>query len=103
MARRIHDWVAQARAQQDNETVACSSSKSSSPAPGSPSRGFKFFWVPQVIAFVYYQLSLLLFVVRPEWSYRLNADFEDHAEHEYMTLVGRESRLGEHSLRIRVR
>jgi ubiquinol oxidase len=26
-------------------------------------------------------------VVRPKWSYRLNADFEDHAEHEYALLV----------------
>ncbi len=25
--------------------------------------------------------------LRPDWSYRLNADFEDHAEHEYMTMV----------------
>ncbi len=42
---------------------------------------------PQVLALVYYQLSWLLFVVRPDWSYRLNADFEDHAEHEYARLV----------------
>lgn len=28
-----------------------------------------------------------MFVVRPVWSYRLNADFEDHAEHEYAILV----------------
>ncbi|MGH3798648.1 MAG: alternative oxidase [Pseudonocardiaceae bacterium] len=47
----------------------------------------KFFWLPQAIAFVYYQLSWLLFVMNPSWSYRLNADFEDHAEHEYMTMV----------------
>jgi hypothetical protein len=33
------------------------------------------------------QVSWLLHVVRPAWSYRLNADFEDHAEHEYATLV----------------
>jgi citrate synthase len=26
-----------------------------------------------------------MFVVVPAWSYRLNAAFEDHAEHEYMT------------------
>ena len=26
-------------------------------------------------------------MVRPAWSHRLNADFEDHAEHEYMELV----------------
>ena len=25
--------------------------------------------------------------MRPAWSYRLNADFEDHAEHEYALLV----------------
>ena len=43
--------------------------------------------VPQVLAFGYYQLSWLLFALRPAWSYRLNADFEDHAEHEYAQLV----------------
>ena len=26
-------------------------------------------------------------MIRPRLSYGLNADFEDHAEHEYMTLV----------------
>jgi ubiquinol oxidase len=36
---------------------------------------------------VYYQLSLMLFVAHPARSYRLNADLEDHAEHEYMTVV----------------
>ena len=43
--------------------------------------------IPQALAFVYYQLSWLLYVLRPSWSYRLNADFEDHAEHEYAFLV----------------
>jgi ubiquinol oxidase len=43
--------------------------------------------VPQILAFAYYQLSWFLFVLRPRWSYRLNADFEDHAEHEYALLV----------------
>ncbi len=32
-------------------------------------------------------VSWLTFVLRPAWSYRLNANFEDHAEHEYATLV----------------
>jgi hypothetical protein len=36
---------------------------------------------------VYYQVSWLLYVMSPKWSYRLNADFEDHAEHEYAILV----------------
>ena len=26
-------------------------------------------------------------MLHPAWSYQLNADYEDHAEHEYMTLV----------------
>ena len=26
-------------------------------------------------------------MIHPEWSYELNADFEDHAEHEYMEFV----------------
>ncbi len=43
--------------------------------------------IPQVLAVVYYQLSWILFVLRPKWSYRLNADFEDHAAHEYAHLV----------------
>jgi hypothetical protein len=38
----------------------------------------------QIIAFFYYQISWLLYVMKPEWSYRLNVDFETHAEHEYM-------------------
>jgi hypothetical protein len=29
----------------------------------------------------------VLYVLQPRWSYRLNADFEDHAEHEYALLV----------------
>lgn len=43
--------------------------------------------IPQLLAVAYYQVSWLLFVVRPTWSYRLNADFEDHAAHEYARLV----------------
>lgn len=39
---------------------------------------------PQLIAFFYCQISWLLYVMNPEWSYRLNVDFETHAEHEYM-------------------
>ncbi len=43
--------------------------------------------LPQVMAFAYYQLSWLLYVVRPRWSYGLNADFEDHATHAYLAYV----------------
>lgn len=43
--------------------------------------------IPQVLAFTYFHISWLLYAIRPSWSYRLNADFEDHAEHEYALLV----------------
>jgi hypothetical protein len=53
MARRIHNRIAECRAA-GTSYGTCSSSKSSSPGPARPSRGSSFFWVPQVIAFVYY-------------------------------------------------
>jgi ubiquinol oxidase len=87
MARRIHERVAMSRAQQDNELYHLLIIEELIARSGQRQPQIKFFWLPQAIAFVYYQLSWLLFVVRPSWSYRLNADFEDHAEHEYMTMV----------------
>jgi len=38
-------------------------------------------------------VSWLLLLIRPESSYRLNAGFEDHAEHEYMACVAGHSEL----------
>jgi ubiquinol oxidase len=32
-------------------------------------------------------------VIRPKWSYLLNAYFEDHAEHEYMEYVAENPQL----------
>jgi len=49
--------------------------------------------VPQVIAFFYYQISWLLYVMQPSWSYRLNAQLEDHAEREYMRFVQEHAEL----------
>ncbi|CAN5776676.1 hypothetical protein BH24ACT6_BH24ACT6_06930 [soil metagenome] len=43
--------------------------------------------IPQIIAFGYYQLSWVLYALKPAWSYGLNVDFEDHAEHEYARYV----------------
>lgn len=43
--------------------------------------------IPQLMAFGYYHTSLITYGLRPSWSYRLNADFEDHAEHEYAHFV----------------
>ena len=87
LARRIHDQVAEARAQQDNEQWHLLILEELAARTERREPRWHYYWIPQLIAFGYYQLSWLLYVIRPAWSYRLNADFEDHAEHEYMTLV----------------
>ena len=86
LARRIFNQVRVSRFEQDNEQWHLLILEEL--VDGGPRSGFvRHRVVPQIIAFCYYQLSWLLFVVRPDWSYRLNADFEDHAEHEYALMV----------------
>lgn len=87
LARRIHDRIAESRSQQDNEQWHLLILDELIARAGTRERRLRFFWLAQAIAFIYYQLSWSMFVVRPAWSYRLNADFEDHAEHEYAILV----------------
>lgn len=87
MARRIHERVVESRGQQDNEQWHLLILDELIARSGVSESRVKFFWIPQAIAVVYYQVSWLMFVVRPKWSYQLNADFEDHAEHEYAHLV----------------
>ena len=86
-ARRIHDRVEEARHQQDNELWHLLIIEEMLHRQGHRSRPIRDRVLPQILAFVYYQISWLLYVVRPAWSYRLNADFEDHAEHSYMEFV----------------
>jgi hypothetical protein len=85
-ARRVFDRVRASRWEQDNEQwhlLILEELTASRPrGPWLRSRV-----LPQVLAFAYYQLSWFMFAIRPAWSYRLNADFEDHAEHEYALLV----------------
>lgn len=86
-ARRIYDRVRESREQQDNEQWHLLILEELIAQSGKRESRIYYFWIPQLIAVVYYQISWLLFVVKPAASYRLNADFEDHAEHEYMELV----------------
>ncbi len=87
LARRIFDKVRVSRFEQDNEQWHLLILEEL--VDQEPERlGFiRHRLVPQALAFGYYQLSWLLYAIRPAWSYRLNADFEDHAEHEYAQLV----------------
>jgi hypothetical protein len=88
MARRIYQRVAESRAQQDNEQWhLLILQEMIDNTRITTDKTVKFYWLPQALAFAYYQLSWFLFVLRPDWSYLLNADFEDHAEHEYMEFV----------------
>ena len=84
-ARQVFNRVRTARWEQDNEQWHLLIMEE---LTAGQKRGlFRSRLIPQVLAFGYYQLSWLLYVIRPKWSYRLNADFEDHAEHEYALLV----------------
>jgi hypothetical protein len=86
-ARRIFERVRESRQQQDNEQWHLLILQELIASRGLR-EGFVAYWlVPQFVAFVYYQIVWLLYVARPASAYRLNAEFEDHAEHEYMEFV----------------
>ena len=86
-ARRIFERVAESRDQQDNEQWHLLILEDLVERSGKRENFLRYRLIPQVIAMAYYYLSWFLYVLQPRWSYRLNADFEDHAEHEYAELV----------------
>jgi hypothetical protein len=92
-ARRIFDRVRESRQQQDNEQWHLLILEDLIGTRGIQEGFVKFWLMPQLVAFAYYQIVWLLYVVRPVTAYRLNAEFEDHAEHEYMEFVRDHSEL----------
>ena len=56
-------------------------------ARGIQENPVRFRLMAQLIALGVYQQFWILRLFNPAWSYRLNADIEDHAEHEYAALV----------------
>ena len=86
-ARRIFDFVRESRDQQDNEQWHLLILEDMIHKKGKAENFFLYRIVPQIAAFAYYHLSWFLYVLKPSFSYSLNADFEDHAEHEYMEFV----------------
>lgn len=86
-ARRIFEFVKESRAQQDNEQWHLLILEEITQMKDVRENFFLYRILPQFIAFFYYHISWLLYAVKPAWSYSLNADFEDHAEHEYMEFV----------------
>ncbi|MGH7833803.1 MAG: alternative oxidase [Candidatus Binatia bacterium] len=86
-ARRIFDRIKESRIQQDNEQWHLLIIGELTAKKGIAENLLLHGFIPQVIAFFYYHISWTLYVIRPKWSYLLNAYFEDHAEHEYMEYV----------------
>ncbi|MGH7235783.1 MAG: alternative oxidase [Nitrospiraceae bacterium] len=83
-ARRVYDRVQESRHQQDNEQWHLLMLEEWIHRHKIKEGFIRHRLIPQLIAFVYYHISWLLYVVNPEWSYRLNYEFETHAEREYM-------------------
>jgi len=94
-ARRIYEFVKESRQQQDNEQWHLLILEELIQKNEIRENYFLYRIVPQIIAFIYYHISWLLYVIKPAWSYALNADFEDHAEHEYMLFVSENSEFSE--------
>ncbi len=86
-SRRIFDFVVESRYQQDNEQWHLLILEELTQKKKIKENFVLYRILPQIVAFFYYHASWLLYVIRPSKSYRLNADFEDHAEHEYMEFV----------------
>ena len=85
--RKIQDRVLLARDEQDNEFWHLLIMEEFCEKAGYKRRWFLDRVFPQILSFLYYQLSWLLYVVRPKWSYQLNSDFEDHAMRQYAEFV----------------
>jgi hypothetical protein len=83
-ARRIFDRVRESREQQDNEQWHLLILEEWVNRHDIREGTLRYRVLPLVLAFIYYHVTWILYVIRPGWSYRLNADLEDHAEREYM-------------------
>ena len=87
LARRIRERIIETREQQDNEQWHLLILTELVAARGGGRSWLRFRALPWVLAASWYHVSWLMFLVSPRWSYRLNADFEDHAEREYARFV----------------
>ena len=93
LARRVFERVVQTRAEQDNEQWHLLILQDLVQRRGLRQPFVRYRLAPWLMAFCFYHVSWLLLVIRPEASYRLNAEFEDHAEHEYMAYVAEHPEL----------
>jgi ubiquinol oxidase len=92
-ARRVFEQIVGARADQDNEQWHLLILQDLIQRNGIRQNWLLHKAAPWLIAFFFYHVSWQLFLIKPAWSYRLNAEFEDHAEHEYMSFVAEHPEL----------
>jgi len=86
-AHRVFGYVTESRAQQDNEQWHMLMLGEMIKQKGVQENYWLYQFLPPIICFIHYHVSLFLYLMDPKWGYGLNADFEDHAEHEYMEFV----------------
>jgi ubiquinol oxidase len=93
LARRILDRIEDTRAQQDSEEWHLLIVEDLVRRQGAKQSFLRHRVAPWIISVVNYHISWMVFLVKPTLSYRLNAEFEDHAEHEYMLYVAEHPEL----------
>lgn len=94
LARRIQVRVVEARASHDNEQWHMLVMEDLLARRNHRLAHFRFRLLPRVIAAPWHVATWLLHLLKPAWSYALNAAFEDHAEREYMRFVAANPQLG---------
>jgi ubiquinol oxidase len=87
LALRIFDRLKEFRAQQDNEQWHLLILSELVERSGTRTGALRFRFLPKLMAFTWWNICWVMYAVKPAWSHRLNADFEDHAEHSYAELV----------------
>lgn len=86
-ARRVFEFVVEARDAQDNEQWHLLLLEELLTERGARRSWLRARAIPQLLALAYYHVSWVLYVIAPSLSCRLNADFEDHAERTYLAFV----------------
>jgi ubiquinol oxidase len=87
LARRIQTRVAEAREQLDNEQWHMLVLEELLAWRGHRLGRLRYRLIPRLMAAPWQLATWILHLVKPRWSYLLNAAFEGHAEREYMRFV----------------
>lgn len=98
-ARRVFKRVIESRDEQDNEQWHLLIIQEWINRKGLPESKFRHRFISRLLAFGFYHLTLILYAIKPGWSYQFNVDLEDHAEREYMKFVSENPLLEQEAFR----